>query len=51
MISHMRCIKELSLTELKEWLKANDEPTYRAGQLFHWLYAAGVKDFDGMTNL
>jgi len=51
LISHMRCIKELSLTELKEWLKANDEPTYRAGQLFHWLYAAGVKDFDGMTNL
>ena len=47
----MRFIKELSLKELKEWLKENQEPAYRAEQIFHWLYSACVKDFDGMTNL
>ena len=47
----MRCIKELSLEELKRWLKDNQEPAYRAEQIFHWLYSACVKGFDGMTNL
>lgn len=47
----MRCIKDLSLEEIKAWLKENNEPTYRAGQIFQWLYGSAVRDFSQMSNL
>ncbi|MEW6025873.1 MAG: 23S rRNA (adenine(2503)-C(2))-methyltransferase RlmN [Planctomycetota bacterium] len=47
----MQYIKDLSLEELKNWLKENDEPAYRSGQIFQWLYASAVRDFSQMTNL
>ncbi|MGI6671160.1 MAG: 23S rRNA (adenine(2503)-C(2))-methyltransferase RlmN [Christensenellales bacterium] len=35
--------------ELADWLKGQDQPAYRASQLFAWLHKGA--DFDGMTNL
>ena len=36
---------------LSEWLGAQDEPAYRAGQILRWVYAERVDSFDAMTNL
>jgi 23S rRNA (adenine2503-C2)-methyltransferase len=47
----MRCIKELSLPELKSWLIDTRAPGYRAKQIFHWLYRAGVRSFEEMSDL
>ena len=37
--------------ELKAWFEANQEPTYRAKQIFEWVYVKGVVRWDLMTNL
>lgn len=47
----MRCIKELSFEELGEWLKQHGEQSYRARQIFYWLYQKTVSDFGDMTDL
>jgi 23S rRNA (adenine2503-C2)-methyltransferase len=44
-------IYDLTLTELKEWLAEQQEPEYRAGQIFEWLYKKRVDSFEAMTNL
>lgn len=47
----MRSFFELSLDELKLWLKEKDEKEFRALQLFEWIYQKGVLNWDEMTNL
>ncbi len=47
----MKKIKDFTLEELKEELKALGEKPFRAEQIFHWIYVEKVKSFDEMTNL
>lgn len=47
----MHYIKELSFKELGEWLKKHGEQSYRARQIFYWLYQKAVSDFNDMTDL
>lgn len=44
-------IKNFNLKEFKEELKAISEPSYRAEQVFSWIYKKGVEDFKAMNNL
>lgn len=44
-------IKDFTLEELKKELSLLKEPTYRAEQLFFWLYKKGVSCFKEMKNL
>lgn len=44
-------IRDLSFKELAEELKDLGEPSYRAGQVFDWLYKRGVASFEAFTNL
>lgn len=37
--------------QLQQWMRDNDEPVFRADQVFDWLYAKRVKSFEDMTNL
>lgn len=47
----MKNIKDNTLEELKEELKRIGEKSFRAEQIFHWLYQEKVKSFEEMTNL
>jgi 23S rRNA (adenine2503-C2)-methyltransferase len=51
--SNMNKIKLAGLTynELEDFVTANNEPKFRAGQLHLWLYRKPAADFDGMTDL
>ncbi len=44
-------IYSLQLGELKDWLKDVNEKTFRAEQIFDWLYVKRVSSFEEMTNL
>lgn len=44
-------IKELTFEELKAELAEMGEASYRAGQIFAWLYHRGAVSFSGFTNL
>lgn len=44
-------IKNLSKGELEDTLEGLGEPDYRARQIFGWLYKAGAKSFDEMTDI
>ncbi len=44
-------IRDLTLDELKVKMKALGEPSYRAGQIFAWLYRKRASSFDGFTDL
>ncbi len=44
-------IHQLSLEELKAWLHHQNEPAFRAKQLFEWLWRHGCVDVDAMTNI
>jgi 23S rRNA (adenine2503-C2)-methyltransferase len=41
----------LTLDELTTWLKTQNEPPFRAKQIFEWLWKHGVSDVGLMTNL
>lgn len=41
----------LTLNELKERMKQIGEPSFRAKQIFEWIYSKGAVSFDAMTNL
>ena len=41
----------LTLPELEQFVKTLDEPKYRAGQIYQWLYQYRISSFDEMTNL
>ena len=47
----MKNIKDFTLEEIKEELKKIGEKSFRAEQIFKWLYVEKVKSFDEMTNL
>lgn len=44
-------IYDLTIENWGSWLKSNDEPAYRAKQIFDWLYVKRVYSIDEMTNL
>ena len=44
-------IYSLEFADLKEWLKEQNEKSFRAAQIFDWLYQKRVSSFDEMTNL
>jgi 23S rRNA (adenine2503-C2)-methyltransferase len=39
------------IDELKTWLEQNGEKSFRAKQIFEWLYIKGATSFDAMTSL
>lgn len=41
----------LSLPQLRQWLTDRGEATFRARQIYHWLYKQLVSNFAAMTNL
>ncbi len=41
----------LTLPQLQQWLVERGEASFRAKQLYHWLYQQLVNDFAAMTNL
>ncbi|MGG1697199.1 23S rRNA (adenine(2503)-C(2))-methyltransferase RlmN [Bacillus zhangzhouensis] len=47
----MPSIYSFELHEIKEWLKEQGEKTFRAAQIFEWLYEKRVTSFDEMSNL
>lgn len=44
-------LKGLTLSELEQFVTSLGEKTYRAQQIFKWIYGAGVSDIEKMTNL
>lgn len=44
-------IKDLPLAELGDWLAERGEPSYRAKQIFKWLYQRRVEEFGQMTDI
>ncbi len=47
----MKNIKDYNLEELKQQFIDLGEKTYRAEQVFKWLYTSNITSFDEMTNL
>ncbi len=47
----MKNIKDYTLEELKEEMEDLEEKSFRAEQIFKWVYEEKVKTFDEMTNL
>ncbi|MCO5229965.1 MAG: 23S rRNA (adenine(2503)-C(2))-methyltransferase RlmN [Chitinophagales bacterium] len=47
----MKDIRTLSLPELTLWFKEQGEPSFRAKQVYSWLWQKSVTDFNEMTNL
>jgi 23S rRNA (adenine2503-C2)-methyltransferase len=46
-----RHLYDLRIDELAEWLAELGQPSYRATQIYQWLYQKRVRDIDQMTNL
>lgn len=44
-------IYSLTFEQLQKWLIENNEPKFRASQVFDWLYVKRVSSFEEMTNL
>ncbi len=44
-------IKSLSLSEIISWCKLHGHPSYRAGQIYEWIWQKGITAFDEMKNL
>lgn len=44
-------IRDLSVSEITNYLENLGEPSYRADQIYQWLWKYGVLSFDEMTNL
>lgn len=44
-------IKNLTLSELEEFLKRNDIPAFHSRQIFSWIYKKRVNDFQLMSDL
>ncbi|RKN87008.1 23S rRNA (adenine(2503)-C(2))-methyltransferase RlmN [Paenibacillus ginsengarvi] len=42
---------DFSLEDWEAWLKEKGEPSFRAGQIFDWLYVKRVGTFEDMSNL
>ncbi len=50
-LAQKKSILDLTLPALRDWLERNSHPSYRAGQLFQWLYQRGAYSFEIMSNL
>ncbi len=44
-------IYSVRFDEMKDWLKEHGQQSFRAKQIFEWLYEKRVNQFDEMTNL
>jgi 23S rRNA (adenine2503-C2)-methyltransferase len=44
-------VYDLTLEMWQDWVNANGEPTFRAGQIFDWLYVKRINAFEDMSNL
>src|SRR5690606_24740381 len=44
-------IRKLSVEQLKNWLTENGEKSFRAKQIYEWLWKKSVTSFDDMTNI
>ena len=44
-------IRALSKEELQDFFVSHDAPSFKAGQVFQWLWQKGIHDFELMTNL
>jgi 23S rRNA (adenine2503-C2)-methyltransferase len=49
--NQLRSIYSIQFTELQEWLTEQNEPKFRATQIFEWLYQKRVSNFEEMSNL
>ena len=47
----MKEICSFSLEELKVWMEQNGEKSFRAPQIFNWIYVKDAPSFDAMTNV
>ncbi len=50
-LSGSKNLKDLSKEELSALVREYGEPSYRAGQIYRWLFARGVDTIDSMTDL
>ncbi|GAB2702284.1 23S rRNA (adenine(2503)-C(2))-methyltransferase RlmN [Paenibacillus thermoaerophilus] len=44
-------VYDYTLEDWQQWVKAQGEPAFRAGQIFDWLYVKRAMSFEEMTNL
>ncbi|MFS1513271.1 23S rRNA (adenine(2503)-C(2))-methyltransferase RlmN [Chengkuizengella sp. SCS-71B] len=44
-------IYDYTLEELQTWVKENKQPTFRAEQIYDWLYVKRVSSFEEMSNI
>lgn len=44
-------IREISRSQIEEFLKAHGEKAFRAKQIWQWLWQRGITDFEEMTDL
>ncbi len=51
MNSKLKLIRDLSVEELADYLKANDFPSFRAKQIMDWLWKKNVGSFQEMKNI
>ncbi len=47
----MKSIRELTLSELENWLKEHGQPKFRAKQIQDWLFRKFIVSFDEMANV
>lgn len=47
----MRIFCEVTLEDLKDWLKENGEKEFHAGQIIEWVYQKSVTSWEEMSNL
>lgn len=47
----MRLFYDVAFNDLRRWLEAQDQPSYRLEQIFEWAYQRNVGSFEEMTNL
>lgn len=51
MVKELDTIKGFTLPDLNEYFISEGEPSFRAEQVFKWIYGDMVDDFDSMNNL
>jgi len=49
--SQKTSIYSLKLSDLEAWLKEQKQPTFRAKQIYNWLYVQRVETFEEMLNI
>ncbi|MAV65187.1 MAG: hypothetical protein CBD97_03730 [Pelagibacteraceae bacterium TMED237] len=44
-------LKGMTCESIKSWCQENSQPSFRANQIYQWMYRYGVKRADDMTNI